>query len=192
MSRVLFIDTETGGLDPEVHSLLSVGLVVWDNGTIKESKEILLKEGSLGYQVCARAMEINKIDLVELNKNGIPPEDAYEEIIDFCKFYFPEDELVTLGGHNTSFDLSFLKKLFEDSGGDVQDVFNCRIKIDTGSILKFLSHARVLPDVEYSLSKACKMFGIVNPHIHSAVNDAMTTAKVYNKLLDIMNNNLVV
>ena len=31
MARLLFIDTETGGLDPEKHSLLSVGFVVWDS-----------------------------------------------------------------------------------------------------------------------------------------------------------------
>ena len=31
MARLLFIDTETGGLNPEKHSLLSVGFVVWDS-----------------------------------------------------------------------------------------------------------------------------------------------------------------
>lgn len=29
-NRLLFIDTETGGLDPHKHSLLTIGVVVWD------------------------------------------------------------------------------------------------------------------------------------------------------------------
>ncbi len=29
--KLLFIDTETGGLDPDKHSLLSIAMVVWED-----------------------------------------------------------------------------------------------------------------------------------------------------------------
>lgn len=30
--KLLFVDTETGGTDEKKHSLLSVGLIYWENG----------------------------------------------------------------------------------------------------------------------------------------------------------------
>ena len=42
--RLLFIDTETGGLDPQKHSLLSLALVVWEKREILDSKEFLIND----------------------------------------------------------------------------------------------------------------------------------------------------
>ena len=39
LSRVLVIDTETGGLDPNHHSLLSLAMVSWD---LKYQKEFFV------------------------------------------------------------------------------------------------------------------------------------------------------
>ena len=54
MNRILFIDTETGGINPNKHSLLSIGLVVWDqdNGIIYEN-EFYIKSEKYAY-VCRR------------------------------------------------------------------------------------------------------------------------------------------
>ena len=40
-NRVLFIDTETGGIDPIECSLLSIGIAVWEDGSIIFEDEIL-------------------------------------------------------------------------------------------------------------------------------------------------------
>jgi DNA polymerase-3 subunit epsilon len=42
--RFLVIDTETGGLQPEMHSILSLGAVVWDDGILGEEFEVLIAE----------------------------------------------------------------------------------------------------------------------------------------------------
>ena len=67
MSRLLFIDTETGGVDPNKHSLLSIGLVVWDSydGLIYE-KEYYVKQRE--YVITQTARQINKISLEDLRK----------------------------------------------------------------------------------------------------------------------------
>ena len=57
--KLLFIDTETGGIDCGKHSLLSIGLVVWDNDQgIIDSTEILIKNKE--YVVTKEAQRINK------------------------------------------------------------------------------------------------------------------------------------
>ena len=42
MTRLLVLDTETGGLDPETDALLSVGLVDWRDGLVTRKLEILV------------------------------------------------------------------------------------------------------------------------------------------------------
>lgn len=61
MARLLFIDTETGGLDPEKHSLLSVGFVVWDS-VLGEcySAEYRLKRKLPDYQSCTKNQQIDR------------------------------------------------------------------------------------------------------------------------------------
>ena len=42
--RILFLDTETGGLDETQYDLLSVGMVVWEDNKIIDTKEILISK----------------------------------------------------------------------------------------------------------------------------------------------------
>ncbi len=59
--RLLFIDTETGGLNPNKHSLLSLAMVVWEDMEIIDSQELLINDGKLS--VTEEALSINKIDI---------------------------------------------------------------------------------------------------------------------------------
>ncbi len=67
--KLIFLDTETGGINSRVNSLLSVGLVIWEDKKIITKKEFYIKEKE--YNVTTQAIEINKIDLNELKKNGL-------------------------------------------------------------------------------------------------------------------------
>lgn len=66
MNKYIFIDTETGGIDPNYSSLLSIGLIVWEDRKIKCSKEFFIKQKS--YNVTSIALRINNINLVDLEK----------------------------------------------------------------------------------------------------------------------------
>ncbi|MFZ1613213.1 MAG: hypothetical protein WAT51_03515, partial [Holophaga sp.] len=52
----LFVDTETGGLDSQRHSLLSIGLVLGDEGVVRHSLELFLKHDT--YVVDGAAMKV--------------------------------------------------------------------------------------------------------------------------------------
>ena len=67
--RILFIDTETGGLDPLEYSLLSIGFVVWCDSKILDSVEILINDGQL--RANQKSIEINKINLEEHKANEL-------------------------------------------------------------------------------------------------------------------------
>ena len=67
--RILFLDTETGGLDETQYDLLSVGMVVWEDNKIIDTKEILISKAE--YKTDPEAMKVNGLDLLSLQKNGI-------------------------------------------------------------------------------------------------------------------------
>lgn len=67
--RLLFIDTETGGIEPTEHSLLSIGIVVWENGNTIFEDELYIKDKT--YKTTSQALSINNIDISQIDKIGV-------------------------------------------------------------------------------------------------------------------------
>jgi len=85
--RLLFIDTETGGLDPDKHSLLSLAMVVWEDMEIIDSQEILINDGILS--VTKEALSINKIDIEKHKQSAMTSSQAMDAIFLFIGKHFP-------------------------------------------------------------------------------------------------------
>jgi len=178
--RLLFIDTETGGLNPDKHSLLSVGLVVWENMEIIDSQEILINDGILS--VTDEALSINGIDIEDHKKSAISPSQSIDKIISFISKNFPDHKKITLAGHNVHFDVNFLKKLFYRNNNKFSKYFSHRI-IDTSSILYYLYLSGHLQKKSISSDTAFELFDIKVAGRHTALGDAIATAELFNKLL---------
>ena len=179
-SRLLFIDTETGGLDPDKHSLLSVAMVVWENMEVIDSQELLINDGKL--IVTDEALAINRIDIEKHKKSAISPSQAIEKILQFIGRHFPRERRITIAGHNVQFDLAFLKILFSQDKKDISKFFSHRI-IDTSSILHYLYLAGHIKQKAISSEEAFELFEIKVEGRHTALGDAVATAELFNKLL---------
>ena len=159
MARLLFIDTETGGLDPEKHSLLSVGFVVWDSALGECcSAEYHLKNEN--YCITKTAQKIKET-------------------------YFADYAAIPLAGHNTQFDVQFIKKMFKDNHRSFDNMFLHRI-VDTYSILKFLQDAGIITDGINSSAQAFKFFEITVDGRHTALGDARATMRLYEKMIQLL------
>lgn len=180
--RLLFIDTETGGLNPDKHSLLSLALVVWEDMEIIDSQELLLNDGILS--VTEEALSINRIDIEKHKQIAISPARAIEEMFLFINKYFPGKGKITLAGHNVHFDVSFLKIFFSQHNEDFSKYFSHRI-IDTSSILYYLYLAGHLKHRAISSDEAFDYFDIQVEGRHTALGDARATAKLFTKLLHL-------
>jgi len=184
-NKVLFIDTETGGLNPQKNSLLSVGLVVWENGVIKAKKEIFIRNEN--YVVSPYALKFNNMNLSEVYDLGLSGSKFESVLNEFLNSNFDTSKKVIIGGHNINFDVSFLKKYFENENLDFSSIFSHRY-IDTSSICKFAYHSSL---VEYDISssdKAFEYFDIKVTNRHSALGDAEATAKLYSSLINLVSN----
>lgn len=181
----LFLDTETGGLDLEQHSLLSIGLVVGDDGVLRDSLEILLRHEP--YVVSAGGMAVNRIDLVQHHKTALEPEAALDALEVFCQRYFPGGEPITLVGHNVAFDRNFLAVFFARHDRPLEPRISHRI-IDTHSIAAALRDAGKLAIDNLSSSALFQHFAIAVPEEkrHTALGDALGTFELYWKLVESM------
>jgi DNA polymerase-3 subunit epsilon len=181
--RLLFIDTETGGLDPDKHSLLSLAMVTWEDMEIFDSQEFLINDGILS--VTDEALSINKIDIEKHKLSAISSPEAMEKIILFISYHFPRQKRITLAGHNVHFDVNFLKSFFSRNNRDFSEFFSHRV-IDTSSILHYLYLAGQIKRKAISSDEAFDLFEIKVEGRHTALGDAIATAKLFTKLLDLL------
>ena len=178
LSRVLVIDTETGGLDPNHHSLLSLAMVSWD---LKYQKEFFVREANLVTN--AQSMEINQIDLDWIKAHGKSPLCICEQIEDFLNQITVTRPLIMVG-HNIAFDLSFIKRLYHLANRPFPSDLSHR-SIDTHSLLWTLSHLGKIPANTCSSDQAFKFFDVSPPqHLrHTALGDAVATRHLLEKIL---------
>lgn len=184
--KLLFLDTETGGIDPQKHSLLSIGMMVWENGFFCARKLINVNDG---VNVCTKeALSINKINIDEHIKNGISPKEAINEMIDFIETEFGKGERVILCGHNIGFDIRFLKQMFKNNNCEYGKYFSHR-SVDTHSIMLYLQICGVIREKVTSSHDALKYFGIKPVDRHNALGDAIDTAILFDKLVEEVRHN---
>lgn len=182
MSKLLFIDTETGGLDPEKHSLLTVAFATYEEGEIKASAEWRIKNKD--YIVNAAALRVNNINLAEHDSKASEKDFVVKEMIEYIKESFGEEKPV-IAGHNIQFDINFLSKLFKDCR-EFWPKYASHRTIDTCGILRFLYHAGKIDEDVAASDKAFKYFGIEVSERHTAYGDVCGTIDLYNKLRGLL------
>lgn len=177
MSVIWFVDTETGGTDPNFHSILSVGLVRWEAGVITEQAEWYVYEEPM--IVTREAMQVNGINVADSSQRWLSPVVVANSIYGaLCKYGENDSKYrPMLGGHNTSFDIRFLERLHR-LANNARYPFSYRY-VDTMSVACFLLDIGLIDVPKVSLEELCKYFGIETGLQHSALADAVAAALVY-------------
>jgi len=189
MTKLLVIDTETGGVDPDRHSILSLAAVVWEDGRVTGELEVLVAETDI--TVTPKALEINGIDLVAHSRAAVAPQAALAGLMAFVDDQFADDiaagRQVVLAGHNVGFDVGFLRRLCRLAGEAFPAVFSHRV-LDTASVLRFLALAGHVPAAAVGSSEAFAHMGIRVPVKlrHTALGDARATAELIGQLLGLV------
>jgi DNA polymerase-3 subunit epsilon len=179
MTRLLVLDTETGGLHPETDALLSIGLVDWQDGAILRQQEILVD--TEGLTCDTKALAVNHIDLDAHHAYSVSRDEAARQIRAFCQ---PMGR-PWITGHNVQFDISFVRRLFTPEA--LRATFSHRV-LDTMQVLAYLGHTGKIPDGIGKLDQAIAHFKIEVPdgQRHTALADAVATARLYTALLGVL------
>ncbi len=185
MTRLLVFDTETGGLDASRHSLLTLGLVAWQEGRVLEAVELAVKHEP--YVVTGGGMKVNRIDLAAHHARAAAPAEVIAQLEAFCARHFGEGP-ITLVGHNIAFDRAFLGAFLAAQGMALEPRFHHRT-VDTHALAFGLQQAGRLPAaVKLSSDGLFAHFGIQVPpeQRHTALGDALATAELYGRLVEAM------
>lgn len=109
MPSIVFVDVETGGLDPQRHSLATIGLVTLGTSSGRLHQPVVLKLRDTPYRVEARALEINRVNLEKRQEVATEREHAANDLREYLQAR--SKKRVMVGGHNVSFDVRSLRLL---------------------------------------------------------------------------------
>lgn len=184
--RYVIFDTETGGLDPATDAIVSIGAVVWDSalGRLPEPEFYAVVNDTTG-RLSPEALRVNGFT-AEAIKAGQTPRDAWDGFVRFCQDQFGR-ERVLLGGHNTGFDVGFLRRLAREAnaGGRVDAIFSHRT-ICTMNTLRFLGLSGWTPPDLGSLVQAVEALRVEKQEAHNALGDARMAADLLTMLVNLV------
>ncbi|MAG40143.1 hypothetical protein CMI41_04210 [Candidatus Pacearchaeota archaeon] len=181
----LVIDTETSGLHPDQHQVLTIGMSLIDVSPSKlqfvDDRHLFVKHDE--YNLSKTAMKINRININEHHKQGMLPKVACKKVNQFLDVH--SLTAIPILGHCVHFDKNFLRVMFEDEGLELP--FS-EEKEDTRYIWERLKkRGLVNPFKNAKLGTIAEHFGVDYSKAHNALDDCKITAKVYHKMLPLVN-----
>jgi len=161
----IFFDLETTGLVPGLNRIIEIGAVRINNGHIAETFKTFVDPEE---EVPAHITELTGIT-TSMAQSEAKEEEAIKSFLDFCG-----DRILI--AHNAAFDMSFLDKALEKYNLDNHFTY-----IDTLAMSRTF-----LQDIsKHTLKKLASYFKIDMGHHHRAVDDALCSAKIFVKLLEM-------
>ena len=192
--KVIALDLETSGDDPQKHAVVQVGVVLADlsDGIKVVASKCWLVAPKMHYRKTDKpAREYSEVakmihghSLENLIKDGIQPEQVVKEI----------DEFIASNGfsgrsniaYNSVFDQSFIKALLMDAA---QFVYSEKEKRRTPQIPLnpfwgtwydvYEQSRRKLKLDDYKLETVAAHYGLEQPAVHDALADAMLALQVF-------------
>jgi len=177
--KYLYLDTETGGLDPS-YALLTIGLVAHDDeqGILGTAH---IKVSPVGFMVDDKALAINKIDMAEHLTHALPRQEAAEQVSAFIRkhFGFGWKNKPFVVGHNVSFDRGFMDKLFKDCKLELPYSYRA---LDTMGVALFMYDLGIYGDASnLKLDFLIERYGIeiAAADRHTSLGDALATRSAH-------------
>ncbi len=181
MKKIIYIDTETTGLDSKIHGLTEVAFIIEIDG--KEVEKGLLQIDPLSY---AKDIAIEQEALYITNKTLADITEYQDSYIQFREFMqildkyidkFDKNDRFTINGYNTNFDIGFIKEWFKDNQYNFYSTYFSYKELDVFALVKYLKYLGSINTRDDKLKTICDYFGIpFNPH--NALDDIIATKKL--------------
>jgi DNA polymerase III epsilon subunit-like protein len=177
------VDLETTGLLHNVHEIVEIGLVVFDEETLLETKLTFESEMKplKPFLTQAKALEVNGF----VYREGLPsPSQVRSLFIHWKEEIFGDEKLYPLGHNYDAFDLQFLKLWL----GDWYDKLFDYHSRDSSKAIAMCKDVGLIPKtVGGSLRAAATHFNILHSEgHHKALHDASLSLKVYKACIDLI------
>ncbi len=186
--KVLWLDTETTGLDYRKHGIVQLAMIAESDEVVQDKLVLTMKPtGRVADDV---SLELNKYTREQI-ASFEPWEKVYRKVKKFLHKYidrFDREDKFILGGQNVGFDSDFMKSWFEHCDDPYWfSLVEAGAFIDTYKILTFLQWIGKIPILENRKNQTlCKHFGIDLSNAHDALADIEATRAVAYKMRDLL------
>lgn len=180
----IWFDTETSGINPKIHSVLTAYFAVYNEDLeFVDELELFLKPDNSVVVADEQALKINNINLEDHLKNPrtLTYSEGKEKIIEFFEKHKPKGRSrLRPSGHNIEFDKGFiLNQLMEE---EEWSKFIHHSSIDTYRIFTFLQDIEMVPSDVSKLGDLVDYFNIPKRDAHDAREDVKMNIELYKKI----------
>ena len=189
MNKIIFIDTETGGVNAEKSALIQLSGIIEVDGTEKEKFNFYIKPFE-NSEVNEKALEVQGRTLEELGTEKYIDESIiYQEFLEILDKYidkYDKNDKFIVAGYNVKFDIDILKALFERNNNKFLFSYFNSSMLDPLYSVRLLQVAGMLPVLENNkLETWCKYFNI-ELKAHDSLQDITATKKLIEKLVELI------
>lgn len=158
------VDIETTGGSAAYHKITEIAILIHDGQRVVDEYQTLINPD--------RGIPIGITSLTGISNEMVADAPRFYEV---AKEIFQMLESNIFVAHNVNFDYSFIKKEFQDLGGNLNLKKLCTVRLSRKIIPGFKS---------YSLGRLCSELGIENQARHRAMGDARATAELLSLLIE--------
>jgi DNA polymerase-3 subunit epsilon len=185
MKKVIYIDTETTGLDKVKHGMRELAYIIEVDGEELESG--LFKINPLTYnkevEVDQKALDISNKTLDEITSDDYADSvDCFNTFIEILDKYidkFDTEDKFIVNGYNTAFDTGFIQEWFKDNNHKFYGSYFNYKELDVFALVKFLKYMDFIDTPSDKLEITCEYFNI-ELEAHNALDDIRATKELSN------------
>ena len=178
--KLLFIDVETTGLNPNKNGVIQVAM-------LHQDKELNLQVNPipLGVKIDKEALKINGVKKKWIKK--MPDhEKQFQKMLNFLEEYvnpFKKDDKFVAVGYNVKFDVEFLHGWAKREDYKYMGSFIDWRVIDVLVLARTAHYLGQMPSEpeNFKLGTICKVYGIKEPQ-HDALDDIKATRELFLKI----------
>jgi len=189
MTRLVFIDIETSGLNRFKHAIIQIGAVAVDHNLEAIDafdRRIKFKEENAD----PAALIINGYDRDLWDKEGVKPKDAANDFAKFLREYADVDlvskrgkpyTVAQLAGHNADrFDGPFLQEWYKRLDQFLPASY--RLLCTYQRAMWYFLERQITAPADFKLTTLCEYFDIPLDNAHDALHDVRATLELYRRL----------
>jgi len=191
LKKILYIDTETGGVDFQKSALIQLSGIVEIDGVEKEKFNFYVKP-FFNSEVTEEALQVQGRTFEELSTDKYFDEKiVYRDFVAILDKYidkYDKTDKFLVAGFNVNFDINIIKALFLRNHNSFlySYIESASFVLDPMQIVTFLQEAQVLPKLANNkLGTLCEYFNI-KFEAHDSMEDIIATKALIKKMLEIL------
>lgn len=191
--KVLWLDVETTGLDPEKNGVVQIAGILElqaPYSTYSKCVEFSFQVRPFeGDEVADEALSVNGFSREEI-KSFPEPHVVYMELIALLGEHLNSQEKFTLAGQRVNFDDGFMSSWFQKLGKQFllpknwNEFVDFRRRLDLRDLTNFLQVTGKETFLNTKLTTVSKKLGVSLEHAHDALSDIRATRECFGILAD--------